>query len=292
MRVDCPKCGSVKLSVGATTAERVCEEGHRFTPPETGGVVPTQEYRDDFLDHVQRTPSQYDRTCRVLAADLLRQRREVERLRGLLHRDQTGLAAALVDVTSLTRAYRWIVEGRGSYEWDDDEYRRETGRALEAIRARANAALNASGNRADEAFHPDRATPDKKSISETVLELDRLCRLATPGPWRVGRHEGTGCVWFDGLPKESVPIESTGTVFALGGAVGASPHEADAQFMAAARTMVPEVTTRVWQLEDEIRHLRALALSLSRTFEKLFAHLPSESDRARVRELAEGICDG
>lgn len=290
--IDCPKCGSTKLSVGATTAERICEDGHRFTPPETGGVVPTEQYSDSTLEHMQKTTSQYDRTCRVLAADLLRQRKEIERLRGLLHRDQTGLASALVDIKQLTRAYYWIVEGRGSYRWDDDEYQQETARALDAIGNRATVALRESGNRADAAFHPEHTKAKQQPIAEIVLELDRLCCLATPAPWRAERHEGANCVWFDRLPEGSIPIESTGTSFALGVAVGASPNEADARFIAAARTMVPAVTTRVWQLEEERQRYRALALSLVRTFEKMFERLPSDVERARVREIAEGICDG
>lgn len=81
-------------------------------------------------------------------------RREVERLKGLLHRDRTGLAAALVEVKKRAAGGRWISEGRGSYAWDEDDYRKETGWLVTDIVRLAEEALHASGNLANEAFHP------------------------------------------------------------------------------------------------------------------------------------------
>jgi cob(I)alamin adenosyltransferase len=60
-------------------------------------------------------------------------RAEVVRLRTLLHRDHTGLAAALGDVVREAEARLWVVDGRGSYEWDDERYRKETGLALRQV---------------------------------------------------------------------------------------------------------------------------------------------------------------
>lgn len=62
-----------------------------------------------------------------------------------LHRDQTGLAAALNRVMDLVNSYSWIAESRGSYEWDDDEYMEEVGRCFDAIRAEINHSLSHSG---------------------------------------------------------------------------------------------------------------------------------------------------
>jgi hypothetical protein len=85
---------------------------------------------------------------------------EVVRLKKLINRDKTGLAAALSECQRAAAARWWIVEGRGSYEWDDDKYRRETGIALQEISEIASKALAASGRLADEAFHPHCATPN------------------------------------------------------------------------------------------------------------------------------------
>jgi hypothetical protein len=62
-----------------------------------------------------------------------------------LHRDQTGLAAALNRVKDLIDSYDWIAESRGSYEWDDVEYMEEVGRCFDAIRAEIDYSLSHSG---------------------------------------------------------------------------------------------------------------------------------------------------
>ena len=86
-------------------------------------------------------------------------RAEVVRLRALIHRDQTGLAAALCDVVKEASARLWVVDGRGAYAWDDDRYRQETGLALRAVIEIAKRALGESGALADSAFHPERPEP-------------------------------------------------------------------------------------------------------------------------------------
>jgi hypothetical protein len=62
-----------------------------------------------------------------------------------LHRDQTGLAAALASIVEICRGYSWLTEGRGPYPFDDDRYRDEIGRCLDEIRRRAATALRDSG---------------------------------------------------------------------------------------------------------------------------------------------------
>jgi hypothetical protein len=63
-----------------------------------------------------------------------------------LHRDQTGLAKALNAVLDVLNSYSWLAEGgRGSHEWDDDDYYNEIGRAFEAISEVCERALNRSG---------------------------------------------------------------------------------------------------------------------------------------------------
>lgn len=79
---------------------------------------------------------------------------EVKRVRGLIDRDRTGLANALAEVKARAQASYWIVEGRGSYTWNDERYRRETGKVLEEIGGIATKALRESGDLANSAFHP------------------------------------------------------------------------------------------------------------------------------------------
>jgi len=87
---------------------------------------------------------------RALAAE----RAETVRLKGLLDRDQTGLAAALAEIHRIAVSYSWVTEGRGPYAWDDDEYRAEMGRLIAQIRTITMNELRESGRRAHAAFHP------------------------------------------------------------------------------------------------------------------------------------------
>lgn len=73
-------------------------------------------------------------------------------LRKALDRDKTGLAAGLAAIREEVKGRRWISDGRGSYTYDDDGYRKETGFALDAIEKIAVDALAASGKLAHEAL--------------------------------------------------------------------------------------------------------------------------------------------
>lgn len=79
---------------------------------------------------------------------------EVERLRTLINRDRTGLAAGLDEVRRIAQGYDWICEGRGPYRYDDDRYRMEVGSLISKVVEAAGRALRDSGSRVDEAFHP------------------------------------------------------------------------------------------------------------------------------------------
>lgn len=75
---------------------------------------------------------------------------ENRKLQDAVDRDKSGLAGALGAVLKEVEGRRWVVQGRGSYEWNDDKYRQETGWALEAIEKIATDALAASAKLAHE----------------------------------------------------------------------------------------------------------------------------------------------
>ena len=79
---------------------------------------------------------------------------ERKRLLGLLHRDKTGLAKGLVDVRRIALGFDWLCEGRGPYTYDDDRYRMEIGHLVSQVVEVAQTALEESGDRVGEAFHP------------------------------------------------------------------------------------------------------------------------------------------
>src|SRR3546814_17558884 len=54
---------------------------------------------------------------------------EIERLMHVIDRDRYVVAAGIVEITNSIRGRRWICDGRGPYEWDDEEYQLEFGAA-------------------------------------------------------------------------------------------------------------------------------------------------------------------
>lgn len=73
---------------------------------------------------------------------------QIETLKSALHEDQTGLALALTEIWRTAISYSWVAAGRGLYEWDDPKYRKEMGRMIADIIARAENGLTQSGSRA------------------------------------------------------------------------------------------------------------------------------------------------
>ena len=101
---------------------------------------------------------------------------QVGALREALHRDKTGLADALAKVIVEAKARRWVVEGRGCYEFDDDKYRKETGFALDAIEKIAYDALGASGELAHEALVAENRKGTCKDCGKALQHPDaKLC---------------------------------------------------------------------------------------------------------------------
>src|SRR3546814_11363092 len=58
---------------------------------------------------------------------------EIERLMHVIDRDRYVVAAGIVELTNSIRGRRWICEGRGPYEWGDEEYQLEFGDRKSAV---------------------------------------------------------------------------------------------------------------------------------------------------------------
>jgi len=74
--------------------------------------------------------------------------RQLAEAREALHKDESGLFAALRSIIDEIGKRRWITEGRGDYAHDDDRYRQETGAALGALKHIAETAIRESRKRA------------------------------------------------------------------------------------------------------------------------------------------------
>jgi hypothetical protein len=84
------------------------------------------------------------------------QTQRIAELEDCIDRDLSGMAAALAAAVKECESRRGMAEGRGSYEWDDDEYRKEFGWAIDAIQKICREALETSGKVKREALKPSK----------------------------------------------------------------------------------------------------------------------------------------
>lgn len=100
-----------------------------------------------------------DRECQTLGEELVEARAEATRLRTLIERDRTGLAAGLAEVRKIVGGYGWLAreDEWGSYEYHErtvKALRQEMADCIDQVEAAAMGALQASGRRVTEAFRP------------------------------------------------------------------------------------------------------------------------------------------
>lgn len=120
---------------------------------------------------------------------------QIAHLEDALHRDKTGLAAALGQIRATVNGRAWVAEGRGPYEWDDDRYRAEAGDALRTVAAIAESALRSSGDLARMALNRGPAR-----VSETERELAAVVdRVREAGAW-------LAAAGFDDSPPGCGPV--------------------------------------------------------------------------------------
>ncbi len=97
---------------------------------------------------------------------------QIGELKAALHRGKTGLAAGLAAINHEVKGRRWICDGRGSYAYDNERCRQETGWALDAIEKIATDALSASGELANSVLI--RNTNDKCAVMTTIEGLTKV----------------------------------------------------------------------------------------------------------------------
>jgi hypothetical protein len=74
---------------------------------------------------------------------------EVVRLRAVIERDRTLFAECVERMRTTIGVHWWMVESRGSYEWDDKKYQDEFGDALERIKAEVEKIAQRAGDLSD-----------------------------------------------------------------------------------------------------------------------------------------------
>jgi hypothetical protein len=135
---------------------------------------------------------------------------EVTRVRGLIDRDRTGLAAGLSDVLLAIRAHSWLeTDEWGSYAYDErtvETLRKEIRFCFDDVRTVATGALRASGALASSAFHPESsAQPQLPIVDDRAVQVQREERAELP-PWSKPLIQGlvNACFQGDGLDDDEV----------------------------------------------------------------------------------------
>lgn len=103
---------------------------------------------------------------------------EAQRLRAVIERDRTEVARVFHAIRKALHAHSWMLEGRGSYEWNDDKFYEEFGRAWKAVYKAADPLEKIASNLTD--------SPDTEA--ERVAAL---ARPTSPEMWMVIRKRET-----------------------------------------------------------------------------------------------------
>ena len=136
---------------------------------------------------------------------------ETERLRAVIERDRSQVAEVLSGVRATFRSYGWLLEGRGPYEWDDDRYKDEAGRAWREVTEKLEA-LDVLA----------RDWSDCPMTTEEVLAARKLPRAASPS---VGeRATPVGYVAVGKVVKPYYPEDEIGWRF-LGSELSEAPDK-------------------------------------------------------------------
>lgn len=102
---------------------------------------------------------------------------EIARLRGLIDRDRTGLAAGLSAIQKVVAGYAWLPAGEwGSYSYEEHTHetlRKEIGWAFDAVNEIASRHLRQSGDRADAAFRGGPGPAESVEVGSLVLLVTR-----------------------------------------------------------------------------------------------------------------------
>lgn len=131
---------------------------------------------------------------------------EVARLKSLIHLDRTGLALGLNKIQRIAKGFDWICEGRGPYEYDDKRYRMEVGSLIAQVMAVAREHLHASGDLADEAFHP-RAEETDRMLAEDCGPAAPPTPSVPPAPVATPSNEPSACDKCGGRDGKVVTLD-------------------------------------------------------------------------------------
>lgn len=104
-----------------------------------------------------------------------------------LYVDETGMFETLRRIRKEISSYSWLLESRGPYEWDDDRYKDEAGRCMQAVDKMAAEAEEKSRQRfrSGDKKLQGVGEPYRKVLAEVATLREQLAKASQGERWRL-----------------------------------------------------------------------------------------------------------
>jgi len=107
----------------------------------------------------------------TIVSELLeKEKEEVARLTHVIDRDRYIVAAGIVAIETSLKARSWTLEGRGPYEWDDDDYRKEFGIWMTEVYNTTDILHRVSFDKTDCTTDPERIQAARNAAQEIIKQ--------------------------------------------------------------------------------------------------------------------------
>lgn len=113
----------------------------------------------DRVDTLTLENGQLDGKYKIVSDMLTEKMKRIDHLTHVVDRDRYVVSAGINAVETAVRARQWVLQGRGPYEWDDDDYRKEFGIWMEEVYRVMDVLRKVSFNKTD-------CTTDEAKINE------------------------------------------------------------------------------------------------------------------------------
>ena len=125
---------------------------------------------DEVKDALALQVDELEGKYTIVSELLEKERAEVARLMHVIDRDRYVVAAAITAIETSVRSRAWTLEGRGPYEWDDDDYRKEFGLWMNEVYSTMDILRKISFDKTDCTTDPDRVKAARDAAKEILKQ--------------------------------------------------------------------------------------------------------------------------
>jgi len=128
------------------------------------------KYTEETVNALALQVDELDGKYAIVSELLEKERAEVARLMHVIDRDRYIVAAGITAIETSLRAREWTLEGRGPYEWDDDDYRKEFGLWMKDVYNATDVLRKISFDKTDCTTDPDRVQAAREAAKEILKQ--------------------------------------------------------------------------------------------------------------------------